>query len=886
MTPPKIFISATSGDLTSARQIAKDALLTINCHPVEQTNFEPDWRSVTEMLRGKIGDCQALIHLVGFRYGAEPDPESLPPGTPRLSYTQMEYHLAREMGLRVYTFLMPETFPFDVPKESDGSPKKPEDQEIIELQKIHRDLIENSQHIYEKPANDLDLRTRLIALREQVISLVLEQQSIAKEVNTARHWGLWVAAASVLILGGIGAWQWRGQSHLTSQVQVVAQKQDEQTKLLKDQGTLLREAVVQLEQLTEEKSRLGIKITDIPRESVEKELAARVGVSAVELRLNIEAGKKSQDALTRAHANLLAGKLADAHAAAKEVRDAEAPAIQRIIQSHQVDGFAYYEEGEYEAGLDAFQRAAALVDKTSDPLAWADSQSKINNLLIELARYQEAEPLVREALRLYEACLGPDHEKTAYALNSLAVILTGTSQTSQAEPLLRKVLNILELKFGPNHYRVAVAVNNLSQVLIGMNRLTEAEPLLRRVVATFEKIGGDSVSFHAKSLSNLAMVMEQTKNMAEAEGLLRQALELDENNHGQHHPSVATHKLNLAGVLMAGNRMVEAEPLIRQALKSYDKGLGGGHTNISSALNGLASLLQSTNRTAEAEPLLRRALKIDEARFGADHPNVARDLNNLAQLLQASNRYTEAEPLSRRNVDILVAVTVSAGYVHPNLRAAVENHRALLRDLGLTESDTYAKLRDILGSVLTPAILGPFLVTVTEIDKGGLGEAIGLQAGDTFVSFNGQAITSLEQFALMFAVPTSEENTLEMMRAGKNLTFKIKSGKLSIHCENRPMPLATDPGPFQVVILEVMKGGQGEALGLQTGDVYLNYDGRAITSKEQLIQLAGESKREAIPLEVLRDGKKLNFSAKPGKLGIRIENRPLPPAATDPSPAK
>ncbi len=47
MNPPKIFISATSCDLSSARQIAKEAPLTINCHPVEQANFEPDWRSVT-----------------------------------------------------------------------------------------------------------------------------------------------------------------------------------------------------------------------------------------------------------------------------------------------------------------------------------------------------------------------------------------------------------------------------------------------------------------------------------------------------------------------------------------------------------------------------------------------------------------------------------------------------------------------------------------------------------------------------------------------------------------------------------------------------------------------------------------------------------------------
>lgn len=51
MHPPKIFISATSGDLGSVRQIVKECLLTINCHPVEQSNFEPDARTVEGKLR-------------------------------------------------------------------------------------------------------------------------------------------------------------------------------------------------------------------------------------------------------------------------------------------------------------------------------------------------------------------------------------------------------------------------------------------------------------------------------------------------------------------------------------------------------------------------------------------------------------------------------------------------------------------------------------------------------------------------------------------------------------------------------------------------------------------------------------------------------------------
>src|SRR5262249_35090318 len=126
--PPKIFISATSGDLRTARRAVSDALLTIDCYPVEQTTFAPDYRSVRQMLEEKLRDCQAMIHIVGLRYGAEPDPVSLPPGTLRHSYTQLEYHLGRALareggdkGFRVYTFVCSEDFPYDA-----ADPESPE----------------------------------------------------------------------------------------------------------------------------------------------------------------------------------------------------------------------------------------------------------------------------------------------------------------------------------------------------------------------------------------------------------------------------------------------------------------------------------------------------------------------------------------------------------------------------------------------------------------------------------------------------------------------------------------------------------------------------------------------------------------------------------------
>ena len=61
------------------------------------------------MLRGSIEDCQALIHIAGLRYGAEPNPDTLPAGTPRRSYTQIECHVGCQLhaergdtGFRVY----------------------------------------------------------------------------------------------------------------------------------------------------------------------------------------------------------------------------------------------------------------------------------------------------------------------------------------------------------------------------------------------------------------------------------------------------------------------------------------------------------------------------------------------------------------------------------------------------------------------------------------------------------------------------------------------------------------------------------------------------------------------------------------------------------------
>jgi tetratricopeptide (TPR) repeat protein len=277
-------------------------------------------------------------------------------------------------------------------------------------------------------------------------------------------------------------------------------------------------------------------------------------------------------------------------------------------------------------------RIVEEADRVGIPDPTARLMSQLALLLLEKSLYIQAEPLMRRALAISEASLGPDHPGVSIRLNNLALLLQDTNRLTEAEPLIRRALAIDEASFGTDHPEVAIDLNNLAQLLQATNRLAEAEPLMR-------------------------------------------ALDTDEASFGTDHPNVAIGLNNLTQLLKATNRLAEAEPLMRRALEIDEASFGTDHPNVAIRLNNLAQLLQDTNRLAEAEPLMRRALEVDEDSFGTDHPNVARDLNNLAQLLQDTNRLTEAEPLMRRALAIFER---SLGPDHPRTQIARKNLEILI----------------------------------------------------------------------------------------------------------------------------------------------------------------------------------------------------------------
>jgi tetratricopeptide (TPR) repeat protein len=340
--------------------------------------------------------------------------------------------------------------------------------------------------------------------------------------------------------------------------------------------------------------------------------------------------------------------------------------------------------------------AWALLLIEQDPAKGVFLQSALGRLLLDLAHFREAEPLLAHALRVSEELFGPFDLKVASPLNDLAVLFSTTNRLSEAELLYRRALAITKKELGPDHPTFATALNNLAELLGATNRLDEAEPLFRRALAIHEASYGPDHPTVAIALNNLAELLGATNRPGEAEPLYRRALAIDEQSYGPDHPTVARVLNNLAELLGATNRPGEAEPLYRRALAIDEQSYGPDHLTVAIRLNNLAGLLRATNRLGEAEPLYRRALAIHEASYGPDHPNVARALNNLAGLLRATNRLGEAEPLSRRGVQILIEFQQRTGHEHPDFRGVRANYVGLLEALGKTSAQIEQQLDELI----------------------------------------------------------------------------------------------------------------------------------------------------------------------------------------------
>ena len=311
-------------------------------------------------------------------------------------------------------------------------------------------------------------------------------------------------------------------------------------------------------------------------------------------------------------------------------------ASQPRIQARLMDtiGTVYGNLGLFDQALpllrQALDRRAELYG--SEHSETAESRTHLAYLYWRQGKFEEAIPLYRSSIATQERVLGPQHPDLATSLNGLANIYWNQGKYELAEPLHRRSLAIREKAFGDEHPEVASSLDNLAIVLKDQERWDEAEPLYQRSLAIRERILGEDHHQVAASLNNLGVLYLAQKRFAAARPLYQRAIEIWERVMGPEHPAVGVGLINLATIHDELGHRDEARELYGRALAIFERTVGLDHPYSGYALAGQGTVLFREGRFAAAKAPLQRSLAILERSLGPEHVEVGRRLKELAAL--------------------------------------------------------------------------------------------------------------------------------------------------------------------------------------------------------------------------------------------------------------
>jgi CHAT domain-containing protein/tetratricopeptide (TPR) repeat protein len=340
-----------------------------------------------------------------------------------------------------------------------------------------------------------------------------------------------------------------------------------------------------------------------------------------------------------------------------------------------------YQKGQHEEAIKYTTKSANLTSqiKGKQHPDFALSLNNLAELYRSIGDYAAAEPLLKQAMKIYRVALGEQNPDFARSLSNLALLYQSMGDSAAAEPLSKQAMEIRRVVLGERHPDFATSLNNLAALYQSMGDYAGAEPLLKQAMKIYRVALGKRHPLFATSTHNLAALYQSMGDYVAAEELFKQAMEIRRIALGEQHPDLAGSLDDLAALYQSMGDYAAAESLHKQAMEICRVALGEQHPDFARSLSNLALLYQSMGDYAAAEPLSKQAMEICRVALGEQHPDFAGSLNNLAMLYDSIGDYAAAEPLSKQAMDIYRAVL---GEQHPSFATSLNNLAGLYYSMG------------------------------------------------------------------------------------------------------------------------------------------------------------------------------------------------------------
>ena len=295
-------------------------------------------------------------------------------------------------------------------------------------------------------------------------------------------------------------------------------------------------------------------------------------------------------------------------------------------------------------GVDKIQ-----VEMADQPELRADMLTTLGRIHNQLALYDEAEPLLRQALEVESAEPGASRFARADTLRELAQTLVDKSQYPEAEKLLREALVSIDgldlQREARMHQLLGTALGSDNQIDAGV---TESET----AVALFRRIETPPAKQVADALADLGATLMQQGKFEQSLVPQQEALEIQRRLHKGDHADIAVVASNIGVAFLNLGRFEEAAPAFEEAVAVDRKVYSAPHRALAVHLSNLAAARTFLNRNDEAADALREGLEVRTQLYGADHPETAKSAANLANMLSISEKFAEAEAVDRRAIAI------------------------------------------------------------------------------------------------------------------------------------------------------------------------------------------------------------------------------------------
>jgi tetratricopeptide (TPR) repeat protein len=174
--------------------------------------------------------------------------------------------------------------------------------------------------------------------------------------------------------------------------------------------------------------------------------------------------------------------------------------------------------GEYVVAENYWYKALLIAEKLdAQDTRYAYSLDRIADVMIQQAKYDQSEPLLKRSLDLKLKMFGKSHLSIAAGLNNLAKLYYYEARYDQAAASSCEFIEVCRNTLGPEHPDLIRGVHNLATIYHVQGKYTEAETQYKSALDICERTLGKEDPIHIALLRSYASLLKTTHREAEAD---------------------------------------------------------------------------------------------------------------------------------------------------------------------------------------------------------------------------------------------------------------------------------------------------------------------------------------------------------------------------------